>query len=135
MKFMIRFLIELLMMLNKKKVDNDIYDMSKAFAVRVVNLYKYLVEQRHEYVMSKQVFRCGTSIGANVHESKNAQSRPDFLSKMNIALKEADESDYWLELLHDTSFIDDKQYESISQDIHAIIGVLTKIVKTTKNNP
>ena len=71
------------MMLNKKKVDNDIYDMSKAFAVRVVNLYKYLVEQRHEYVMSKQVFRCGTSIGANVHESKNAQSRPDFLSKMN----------------------------------------------------
>lgn len=123
------------MMLNKKKVDNDIYDMSKAFAVRVVNLYKYLVEQRHEYVMSKQVFRCGTSIGANVHESKNAQSRPDFLSKMNIALKEADESAYWLELLHDTSFIDDKQYESISQDIHAIIGVLTKIVKTTKNNP
>ncbi len=82
--------------------------------------------------MSKQVFRSGTSIGANVFEGKNAQSRPDFSSKMNIALKEATETGYWLDLLHETKFINDEMFESIVDDCNKIIAILTKIVKATK---
>ena len=119
-------------MLERKTVENDIYDLSKAFAIRIVNLYKFLVNERHEYVMSKQLFRSGTSIGANAFEGKNAQSRADFNSKMNIALKEVTESGYWIDLLYDTDYLDEQQYESISGDCFKIIAVLTKIVKATK---
>ena len=82
--------------------------------------------------MSKQLFRSGTSIGANVYEGRNAQSRADFTTKMNIALKEATESGYWIDLLHDTDYISDSEFESINADCRRIIAVLTKIVKASK---
>jgi four helix bundle protein len=97
-----------------------------------VNLYNYLKDNKQEYVISKQLFKSGTSIGANVFEGKNAQSRADFCNKMNIALKEATESYYWIDLLHDTKYINDNEFDSIIGDIKHIIAVLTKIVKATK---
>ena len=85
------------------RADNQILLISKSFALRIIKLYTYLKEDKKEYVMSTQLLRSGTSIGANVRESVNAQSKADFINKMNIALKEADESQYWLELLHESS--------------------------------
>lgn len=119
-------------MLEKKEVENNIYEISKAFAIRIVNLYKFLKEEKSEFIISKQLFRSGTSIGANVFEGKNAQSRADFANKMNVALKEATESAYWLDLLHETQNLTDKEYNSITDECSKIIGVLTKIVKATK---
>ena len=119
-------------MLERKRSESDIYDLSKSFALRIVNLYKYLKDIKKEYVISKQLLRSGTSIGANVHEAKNAQSRPDFNSKMNISLKEATETGYWLDLLADAEYISKKQYDSIIADCNHIVAVLTKIVKATK---
>ena len=116
-----------------KDIENNIYNIAKAFAIRIVKLYKYLTDEKHEYIISKQVFRSGTSIGANVFEAKNAQSRPDFTSKMNIALKEATETCYWIDLLHDTHYISDSEFDSISDDCSKITAVLTKIVKATKD--
>ena len=115
-----------------REIENNIYELARAFAIRVVNLYKYLSDNKNEYVMSKQMYRSGTSIGANVFEGKNAQTRPDFTTKMNIALKEATETAYWLDLLHETDYINDVEYESISNDCNKIIAILTKIVKATK---
>ena len=86
-------------------------------------------------VMSKQLLRCGTSIGANTRESKNAQSRMDFLNKLNIALKEADETEYWLDLLHETKYLDDIQYNSINDDCKELIAILVTIIKKLKENP
>ena len=125
----------LITMLSKyqTEIENNIYDLSKAFAIRIVKLYNNLKDNQQEYVMSKQLFRSGTSIGANVFEGKNAQSRPDFASKMNIALKEATESDYWIDLLHETNYLSDSEYESINADCKRIIAVLIKIVKATKS--
>ena len=114
-------------------VENNVYEISSEFAIRIVKLYKYLTEERHEYIMSKQLFRSGTSIGANAFEGKNAQSRADFCSKMSIALKEATESGYWLDLLFRTHYLDQAQYDSMNSDWNRIMGVLTKIVKTTKS--
>ena len=106
---------------------------SRDFAIRIVGCYKFLVEQKNdEYVMSKQLLRCGTSIGANTRESKNAQSRMDFLNKLNIALKEADETEYWLDLLHATNYLDDTQYESVNSDCAELIKLLTSIIKKLK---
>ena len=90
---------------------NAIQNKSRDFAIRIIGCYKYLTIEKNEFVMSKQLLRCGTSIGVNTRESKNAQSRMDFLNKLNVALKEADETDYWLDLLHVNGYIDDKQYE------------------------
>ncbi len=115
-----------------KVIESNIYELSKAFAIRIVNLYNYLKDNKQEYVISKQLFKSGTSIGANVFEGKNAQSRADFCNKMNIALKEATESYYWIDLLHDTKYINDNEFDSIIGDIKHIIAVLTKIVKATK---
>ena len=111
---------------------NAIQDKSKAFAIRIIRCYKFLTEQKQERVMSKQLLRCGTSIGANTRESKNAQSRMDFLNKLNIALKEADETDYWLDLLHETDYLDDDQYASINGDCAELIKLLTSIIKKLK---
>jgi four helix bundle protein len=111
---------------------NAIQDKSRKFAIRIVNCYKYLTEQKHEMVLSKQLLRSGTSIGANTRESKNAQSRMDFLNKLNIALKEADETEYWLDLLHETNYIDDTMYESINKDCAELIKLLTSIIKKLK---
>ena len=116
------------------KADNQIVLDSKAFAIRIIKLYKYLSEEKKEFVISKQILRSGTSIGANISESIFAQSRMDFVSKMSIALKEASETKYWLDLLMETEYITKMQYESITDDISKIIGTLVNIVNSTKNN-
>ena len=105
------------------------------FAVRIVNFYKYLCTDRKEFVLSKQILRSGTSIGANVRESKNAQTDPDYLSKMNIALKEADETQYWLEVLFRSELITEQEYKSLDEDLKEIIAILVSIVKKLKKKP
>ena len=96
---------ELYDMLKRKEVENDIYEITRSFAIRIVNMYKYLKEEKGEYIMSKQVFRSGTSIGANAHEGRNAQSKADFINKFQIALKECYETDYWLGVFHDADIL------------------------------
>ena len=105
---------------------------SKAFALRTIKLYKYLKEEKQVFVLSKQLLRSGTSIGANVRESVKAQSRMDFINKLNIALKEANETEYWLDLLHESDYLNEQQFESIYNDCGKIAATLTKIIKTTK---
>ena len=109
-----------------------IQQKSRDFAIRVIGCYKFLTEQKNEFIMSKQLLRCGTSIGANTRESKNAQSRMDFLNKLNIALKEADETEYWLDLLHETKYLDDQQYTSLNDDCIELIKILTASIKKLK---
>ena len=115
-------------------MDNIIETKSFDFAVRIVNLYKHLLEDKNERILSNQVLRSGTSIGANVSEAQRGQSKPDFNAKMNIALKEACETDYWLRLLHSTDHLSDKEFESIEKDIREIIAILTSICKKSNNN-
>ncbi len=105
---------------------------SKAFAIRIVNMSRFLQEEKHEFVLSKQVLRSGTSIGANIRESKNAESTPDFIHKLEIALKESDETEYWLEILHETEFISDRIFESMIADNKELTAMLTSIIKTSK---
>ena len=109
---------------------NIIVDKSFSFAVRMVNLYKYLTQEQREFILSKQLMRSGTSIGANVSEAQRGQSKSDFTAKMSIALKEAYETHYWLKLLHQTDYLSDPQYNSIHADIHELIGLLMAICKT-----
>ena len=113
--------------------DNIVKTKSFDFAVRIVNLYKHLTADKKEFVLSKQLLRSGTSIGANVTESENAQSKADFISKMNIALKEASETQYWLLLLHSTDYLSDKEFASINEDAAELVAILTSICKTTKS--
>lgn len=101
------------------------------FAVRTVNLYKYLTTEKKENILSKQLLRCGTSIGANVSEAERGQSKADFNSKLNIALKEANETYYWLRLLHQTDYLSDKEFQSLETDINEIISILVSICKKT----
>lgn len=112
--------------------DNVVLDKSYAFAIRVVNAYKFLIENQKEYVLSKQLLRSGTAIGALLKESVHAQSRPDFLNKVNIALKEANETEYWLQLLYDTGYISQCVFQSILADCKELIALLVSIVKTLK---
>lgn len=114
------------------KKDNVISDKSFDFAVRIVNLYKHLTSEKKEFVLSKQLVRSGTSIGANVSEAIRGQSDADFISKLSIALKEANETDYWLKLLYKTDYLTEKEYESICKDINEIIAILVSIIKTMK---
>ena len=114
---------------------NAIQEKSKFFAIRIINCYNFLTEQQHEQIMSKQLLRCGTSIGANTRESKNAQSRMDFLNKLNIALKEADETEYWMDILHETKYLDDKMYTSLQNDCGELIRILTVIIRKLKEEP
>lgn len=114
------------------KENNVIVDKSKTFAVRIIKLYKYLCENKKEYVLSKQLLRSGTSIGANVKEAIRGQSKADFVAKMSIALKEASETEYWLELLYETDFIDKKQFDSIYADNNELLKLLMSIVKSSK---
>ena len=111
---------------------NVMEELSIKFALRIIKLYKYLIEEKNEYVMSKQVYRSGTSIGANIAESKTAQSDADFVNKLSIALKEANETKYWLVLLHESETISDEEYNSIENDINTIIGSLIIIIKKKK---
>jgi len=114
--------------------DNIILDKTMDFAVRIVHLYKHLCEMINEYIMSKQLLRAGTSIGANAHEAHNAQSDKDFLAKMYIALKEATETEYWIKLLLRTDYLTSKEGESILGDCVEIKRILTAIIKTKKQN-
>lgn len=104
------------------------------FAVRIVNLYKYLAKEKSEYILSKQLLRSGTSIGANVNESVLAQSTADFVAKMPIALKEAGETEYWIKLLEKTDYLSKAQAGSILKDCEELIKILVSILKTTKQN-
>ncbi|MBQ2210146.1 MAG: four helix bundle protein [Prevotella sp.] len=118
------------------RIDNDnlIVQKSKSFAIRCVNLYKYLVDNKNEYVMSKQMLRCGTSIGTNVKEAMRGQSKADFGAKMNIALKEANETEYWLEIMQETDYLTKSEAESMLSDCRELLKLLTSIVKTTFTN-
>ncbi|MDR2037832.1 MAG: four helix bundle protein [Bacteroidales bacterium] len=116
------------------KKDNVIKEKSYKFAVRIVRLSQMLCSGRSEYVLSKQVLRSGTAIGELVRESEHAQSKADFIHKMSIALKEANESDYWLMLLKDTGYIDIPSYTSIQNDVDELISILVRIIKTAKKN-
>ena len=113
-------------------MDNVIVDKSKFFAIRIVRAYKYLTQEKCEFVMSKQLLQSGTSIGANVKEAIRGQSKPDFYSKLNIALKEASETEYWLEILYETEYIDKKLFDSINPDCQELIKLLVSITKTQK---
>ena len=120
------------LMSEEEKAKAGIHELSYDFGCRITRLFQYLTEDAEykEYVSSKQIYRSGTSVGANVRESKHAQSDADFLSKMSIAYKEADETDYWLNLLHDNGYINESQYESLKKDMDRILKLLTSIVKT-----
>ena len=107
---------------------------TKAFAVRIIRFYKYLSEEKHEYVLAKQILRAGTSIGANVRESYSAQSRTDFINKLNIALKEADETQYWLEIFLESEIITQSEYDSLYTDLKEICALLASSIKTIKIN-
>ena len=107
---------------------------AKAFAVRVVKFVKYLENEKHEYTLSKQMLRSGTSIGANLHECINAQSKADFISKLHIALKEANETEYWLELFFESEIVDKQMFDSLNADLNELISLLIASLKTAKNN-
>lgn len=111
---------------------NPIRDKSLAFALRVVKLAKYLEGKKHEFVLSRQVLRSGTAIGALVREAEHAESKADFIHKMSMALKEANETLYWLELLHHGEYIGKESYESIQSDSDELVKLLVAIVKTSK---
>ena len=115
-------------------MDNAIKDKSKAFAIRIVRLYRYLSEEKREWILSKQLMRSGTSIGANVVEALAAISKKDFLAKMYISFKECCETEYWLELLHDTDYLSDDDFDSIYQDNLALKKMLSSITLTTTHN-
>ena len=112
--------------------DNPIKSKSKKFAVRIVRLYQYLCAEKNEYVLSKQILRSGTSVGANIREALDGQSKADFTAKMSIALKEASETEYWLELLFETDYLSDEQYASLHGDCKELVKMLTSIVKTSR---
>ena len=106
---------------------------SYAFAIRIVKLYKFLNGEKKEYVLSKQLLRSGTSVGALIREAEHAESRPDFKHKLSIAQKEINETIYWLDLLKDTNYLMSEQYESIQKDAIEIIKIITSIIKTLKS--
>ena len=117
-------------MLERK--ENVILQKTDAYSDRILKLYRYLTEEKQEFILSKQILRSGTSIGANTIESRNAQGVKDFVSKLNIALKEADETEYWLRKLLAGGYITDRQFESMHKDNDEIVSILTSIIKTIK---
>ena len=116
------------------KPENEVFMLSKNFALRIVRLYQYLTDEKNEFVMSKQVLRCGTSIGANISEAIFAQSRADFISKLHIALKECSETHYWIELLFLSDYITKQEFQSLQADCLSLLRLLTAIVKTSKKH-
>jgi four helix bundle protein len=114
--------------------NNILKDKSFKFAVRIINLYKYLRKGKKEFVLSKQILRSGTSVGAMIHESEHSESKADFIHKLSIAQKEINETIYWLELLKVTEYISNKKFDSINVDAIEIIKLITSIIKTTKKN-
>lgn len=114
--------------------DKTVKEKSFAFALRIVKLYNYMIEQNKEFVMSKQLLRSGTSIGALVREAAHGESKADFIHKMAIAQKEANETEYWIELLFQSGYLEEKQYKSISKDCIEICKMLSSIIITSKKN-
>ena len=114
------------------KTENPIQVKSYQFALRIVKLYKYLIEEKKEFVLSKQILKSGTSVGANVEEAIGGQSKPDFIAKLQIALKESRETHYWLRLLIDSNYLDKKSGKSILNDCEELLKLLTTILKTSK---
>ena len=114
--------------------ENIVKTKSFAFAVRIVKLYQYLVAGKKEFVLSKQLLRCGTSVGAMIREAEHSESKPDFIHKMTIAQKEINETIYWLELLKVTDYLNNEQFDSINNDATELIKLITSIIKTTKTN-
>ena len=114
--------------------ENAVLEKSFDFAVRIIKLYKHITNNKKEYVLTKQLLRSGTSIGANVTEAQRGQSKADFTAKMAIALKEAYESEYWLRLLYKTEYMNDTEYDSIHKDITELISLLISICKTATSN-
>ena len=114
--------------------DNPIKEKSFKFAIRIVKLYKFLSVDKKEYIMSKQLMRCGTSVGAMVREAEHAESKKDFVHKMAIAQKESNETLYWLELLKETSYLSEQEFESIHENAKSIMSIITTIIKNTKKN-
>jgi len=114
--------------------NDSIYHKSEAFGLRIIKLCKYISDDKSQFVISKQLLRSGTSIGANVAEAKHAESSKDFISKLSIALKESAETAYWLRLLHDNNILTQKQYDSIYNDCESLGKILTSIIKTKKKN-
>ena len=124
-------------MLNAKWLmmrENIVKQKSKLFAVRIVRLYQYLTETKKEYVLSKQLLRSGTSVGAMMHESEHAETKKDFIHKTSIAQKEINETIYWLDLLKETDYLLQEQFESINNDAIELLKLITSIIKTAKNN-
>ena len=115
-------------------MENTVKNKSYAFALRVIKAYKYLGSEQREFVLSKQLLRSGTSIGALIREAEHAESKADFIHKMNIALKEANETEYWLMLLHDSEYIDNDSFNSIISDCQELIKLLISIIKSSKAN-
>lgn len=112
---------------------SPLHNKSYAFAIRMVNMVKHITENEREYVITKQILRSGTAIGALVREAEFAQSPQDFVNKHSIALKEANETDYWLHLLHDTNYLNDEEFQSMSEDCHEQIALLVSSIKTSKS--
>ena len=116
-------------------MNSNIENKSFLFSVRIVKLARYLQEEKKEYILSKQLIRSGASIGANIVESQQAQSRADFISKLSIALKEASETNYWLRLLNATDYLSESEFTSIIADCRELEKILTSIIKTSRNTP
>ena len=114
--------------------NNILAEKSTDFGVRIVRCYQFLTKEKKEYVLSTQIYRSGTSIGANIHEGIFAQSKPDFISKLGIALKEAGETSYWLKLLYRTDYLDQKLFSSLHEDCEELIKILTATIKSSKEN-
>ena len=117
-----------------KQEESPIWNKSKAFAVRIIRLTRHLQENLKEFVLSNQIKKSGTSIGANVRESRNAQSRADFINKLQIALKESDGTEYWLELLFETEYINQEVFDSLMTDNKELTALLTSIINSAKKN-
>jgi four helix bundle protein len=115
------------------KQNNIIQEKLFAFAIRIVNPYKYLCEEKKEFVLSKQLLRSGTSVGANVEEALGAHSRKDFHAKLSVAYKEARETHYWLRLLHDTGFLDKQMRNALLSDCETLLKIIGSIIKSLKN--
>lgn len=113
---------------------NPVRDKSFKFAIRIVKLYKFLKENKKEYTLSKQLLRSGTSVGAMIREAEHAETKKDFVHKMSIAQKESNETLYWLELLKETDYLNEQQFESVHKDAKEVISIITSIIKTTKKN-
>jgi len=111
--------------------DNIVFVKSKKFALRIIKLYKYLCDEKKEFILSKQLLRCGTSIGANIAEAIHSMSKREFIAKMNISLKESAETEYWLELLKDSEYITEKEYNSLNSHCVELKSLLIAIIKSS----